>query len=60
MLRTKRKLNMVYIRRIKTLNLPFQFCTVQYTTEDVTLLDSRVTENFLDEAVWKTLKIGHV
>jgi hypothetical protein len=51
---------MVYIRRIKTLNLPFQFCTVQHTTEDIALLDSRATENFLNEAVWETLKIGCV
>ena len=27
-------------------------------TKDVALLDSRVTENFLDKEVWKTLKIG--
>lgn len=58
MLRIKEKLKMVYIRRIKTLNLPFQFHTVQHTTKDIALLDSGVTENFLDEAVWKTLKIG--
>jgi hypothetical protein len=58
-LRTKRKSRIVYIRQIKTLNLPFQFHTVQQTTEDVALLDSRATKNFLDKEVWKTLKIGH-
>jgi hypothetical protein len=49
---------MVYIRRIKTLNLPFHFHTVHQTTEDVTLLDSGVTENFIDKDVWKELRIG--
>jgi hypothetical protein len=60
MLRIKRKSKTVYIRRIKTLNLPFQFCTVRHTTKDVVLLDSGATKKFLNEAVWETLKIERV
>jgi hypothetical protein len=48
----------VYIRRIKTLNLLFQFYAMCQTTNDVTLLDSGATENFIDEEVWRTLKVG--
>jgi hypothetical protein len=52
------KSDRVYIRRIKMLSLPFQLNTVQQMTEDVALLDSGATENFIDEEVWKKLKIG--
>jgi hypothetical protein len=55
---TKRKSDTVYIRHIQTLNLPFRFHTMHQTTEDLALLDSRATENFIDEEVWKTLNIG--
>ncbi len=41
------------------MNLPFQFCTVHQMTDDEALLDSGATENFLDEQVQKSLKIGH-
>jgi len=40
---------MVYIRRIKILNLPFSFCTMCQTTKDIALLDSGVTKNFVDK-----------
>ena len=52
------KSDMVYIRQIKMLSLPFQLNTVRRTTKDITLLDSGATENFIDEKVWKELKIG--
>jgi hypothetical protein len=52
------KLDMVYIRQIKMLSLPFQLNTIQQMTKDITLLDSGVTENFIDKEVWKELKIG--
>jgi hypothetical protein len=39
------------------LSLPFQLNTIQQMTKDVTLLDSGVTENFIDKEVWKELKI---
>ena len=29
-------------------------------TEDITLLDSRATKNFVDETVWKELNIGQI
>ena len=57
-LRTKGLLDMVYIRRLKTLNLPFQFCAMLQTTDEIALLDSRATENFIDEGIWRKLNIG--
>ena len=47
----------VYIQRIKTMNLPFQFYTVHQVTNEKALLDSGAMENFLNEQVWKTLNI---
>jgi len=41
------------------LSLPFQLNTVRQTTENVALLDSGATKTFIDEKVWKELKIGH-
>jgi hypothetical protein len=49
--RTYNKSTIVYIRRIKTLNLPFHSYTVQQMTNNMALLDSGATENFLDEEV---------
>ena len=40
------------------MNILFAFHTVQKTTNEVALLDSGATENFLDEEVWKRLLIG--
>ena len=51
MQQTCKESDIVYIRRIKTMNLPFQFCTVHQMTDDEALLDSGATENFLDEQV---------
>lgn len=48
----------MYIRRLKTMNVPFDFCTIHKTTEERALLDSGATENFLNEEVWKELGIG--
>ena len=55
--RTRRQINTVYIRRIKTMCIPFEFCMVQKTTDKMALLDSRATENFIDEVIWKEKNI---
>jgi len=51
--RTKNQVDMVYIRRIKMMSIPFKFHTMRQTTNEVALLDSGVTKNFLDEEVWR-------
>jgi len=51
--RTKNQVDMVYIRRIKMMSIPFKFRTMRQTTNEVALLDSGVTKNFLDEEVWR-------
>ena len=56
--RTRNQVNTVYIRRIKTINVPFKFHTVQKATDEKALLNSRATENFMDEKVWSQLNIG--
>ena len=48
----------MYIKRIKTMNIPFKFHTVQKATNKKALLDSGATENFVDKEVWSRLKIG--
>ena len=48
----------MYIRRVKTINIPFKFHTVQKATDEKALLNSGATENFMDEEVWSRLNIG--
>jgi len=50
--RTRNRVNTVYIRRVKTMNMPFKFHTVQKATDKKALLDSEATENFVDKEVW--------
>jgi len=57
-LRTTNESDTVYIRRLKTMNVLFEFSTVWKSTKETALLDSGATENFLDEEVWKQLQIG--
>jgi len=52
--------NTVYIRRLKTMNVPFEFRTVGKMTNEMALLNSGATENFLDKEVWRRLCIGRV
>jgi hypothetical protein len=52
--------NTVYIRRLKIMNIPLEFNTVQKTTDELALLNSRAIENFLDKDVWKRLKIRRI
>jgi len=55
--RTSNQYNTVYIRRLKTMDILFKLYTVQKTTEERALLDSRATENFLNEETWKQLRV---
>ena len=48
----------MYIRKINAINMPFSFQTAHATAEEVALLDSGATENFLDYETWKRMKIG--
>ncbi len=50
--------DMVYIRRIKMLNLPISFHAMHQMTNNTALIDSRATKNFLDKAIWRELNIG--
>jgi hypothetical protein len=50
-LKAETEIDTVYIRRLKTMNIPFKFHTVQKTTKECALLDSGATENFMNEAV---------
>ena len=42
----------MYIRRMNAMKLKFTFKTVQRVADEVALLDSGASENFLDEEVW--------
>jgi hypothetical protein len=42
------------------MNIPFELNTVQKTTDEMALLDSGATENFLDESMWEQLQIERV
>jgi hypothetical protein len=48
----------MYIRRINAMNVPFKFQTARLKANETTLIDSGVTENFIDEDTWKRLGIG--
>jgi len=50
----------VYIRRLKTMNVLFEFRTVGKMTDKMALLNSGATENFLDKEVWQRLCIRRV
>ena len=42
------------------MKLGFTFKTVQRVADEVALLDSGASENFLDEEVWRSLGIGRM
>ena len=48
----------MYIKRITSMNVPFSFKTAHTTAEEIALLDSGATENFIDEETWKRMKVG--
>jgi hypothetical protein len=48
----------MYIRRLNAMNVPFKFETARATAEESALLDSRATDNFINEETWKRLGVG--
>ena len=55
----KQEVDTVYIRSLlKSIRIALTFKTVSTVAKDEALLDSGVTENFLDLKAWKELRIG--
>ena len=53
------KIDVVYIRSVlKSMRIKLTFKTISMVAKDEALLDSGVTENFLDLQAWKELRIG--
>jgi len=50
--------DIMYIRWTTSLKLDFNFRTISNMAEEIALVDSGATENFIDIDVWKHLKIG--
>ena len=50
----------MYIRRMNAMKMRFTFKTVWSVAKETALLDSGMSENFLDEKVWQSLGIGRV
>ena len=50
--------DIIYIQQTTSLKLDFNFRMISNMAEEITLVDSRATENFIDIDVWKHLKIG--
>ena len=48
----------MYIRKINAINMPFSFQSAHATAEEVALLDSGATENFIDQESWERMGIG--
>ena len=48
----------MYIRKVNAIKLGFTFKTVQKVADEIVLLDSSTSENFLDKRVWESLGIG--
>jgi hypothetical protein len=40
------------------MNVPFSFQTAHAMAKETALLDSGATENLIDEATWKRMKVG--
>ena len=47
-----------WIQKISAMKVPFRFKTAQFKVEEEALIDSGATDNFIDEATWKRLRIG--
>jgi ABC-type sulfate transport system substrate-binding protein len=48
----------MYISEKTSINVPFTFLSACGTAKEVALLDSRATDNFMDERMVKRLGIG--
>jgi len=48
----------MYIRRIDAMNVPFDFQTAHAEADEIALLDSGATENFIDEHTWRRMGVG--
>jgi gag-polyprotein putative aspartyl protease len=48
----------MYIKRLTSMNVPFSFQTAHAMAKETALLDSGATENFIDKATWKRMKVG--
>jgi hypothetical protein len=48
----------MYISKTSAINVPFTFTCVQGMANEVALVDSRATENFMDERMVECLGIG--
>jgi hypothetical protein len=48
----------MYISETSAINVPFTFTCVRGTADEVALVDSRATENFMDERMVERLGIG--
>jgi hypothetical protein len=45
--------DMMYIRKLSTLNMKVSFRTSQSKADKSALIDSGATDNFIDESMWK-------
>ena len=48
----------MYVRRVKAMYTNFEFSMVRQVAEEQALLDSRASENLIDEETWRSLGIG--
>ena len=52
------KKNEMYIRQISVINMKIPFRSLSKQTEEMVLIDSGATENFLDKNTWEKMGIG--
>ena len=48
----------MYIKRLTSMNVPFNFTTAHAKAEEKALLDSGATENFIDKQTWERMGVG--
>jgi hypothetical protein len=52
--------NEMYIRSLKAMQIDFTFKTKLTKTNEIALLDSGASENFIDMKTWEELGIGRI